>query len=143
MPSPVWRVLSLAALAWLSGCYPTTPETIRERPASRAEFTVDANYQEVYRRIVPAARRCGGESVWIGHNEAIRAELYTDIRKAEIAQESQNMVAGRGIIWLVEIEAVSDQQTKVTILEGLKHGMDRRIRAWADGSMDCSAPPQA
>ena len=127
----------LILAATLAGCFPATPDLIRQQPSNRTEFTIAENYQALYRRIVPIMRHCGGEQAWIGDQATVRSEIYSDIRKAEISKEGTNMLLGRRIEWLVELDAIGDKQTKVTVFEGIGKGWSRIIREWAEGKTDC------
>ncbi len=133
------RTLSLLIIMLaIAGCFPATTELLRNAPSNRVEFTVPGGYQAVYRRVVPMARKCGGESAGIAEGSTIRADLYTDIRKAEIAQ-AWTSIAGEGYSWAVDLEWIADDRTKVTVYQASGRNFERVVNAWANGVTECGA----
>lgn len=132
------RALTAALLlATLSGCFPATTLAVKENPSATADFITAENYQAVYRKIAPIMRRCN-ETVWIGDAVTVRAELFTDIRKAELVVEGVNALTGRRVQFLVELEAMDDAKTRVRAWQPIGRALTPAVRKWVEeGYTEC------
>ena len=132
-------IISLVLALTLAGCFPGSPDALRREAAGREEYVVAGGYQEVYRRLAPMMRQCM-ESTWIGDNLSVRAELFTDIRKAELAVEGVNALLGRRVELLIELEATAERETRVRVWQPIRESIHPRVREWAEGTRkDCDA----
>lgn len=126
-------LMVVAALA-LSGCLPASKEALKGEAGGALSFEVPAGYQAVYRHLVPMMRQCM-EWAWIGDNTGVRADLFTDTRKAEISVEGANMLLGKRVELVVEIDAVSETASRVTVYQPGLREIPAYFKRWADGSL--------
>jgi hypothetical protein len=132
------RIVAAALMTTiLSGCFPATTAALKQEPSASLSFVVDEGYQSVYRKIATRMRACY-ESTWVGDNVSVRAELFTDIRKAEIAAEGINAILGKRVQLLVEIDALGENRTEVRAYQPIGKASVRAVRRWVlDGSTEC------
>ena len=100
-------VIFMMGLLLVGGCM--SAEQLKEKPGYTTTFEVGMNYQEVYRQLIGPmrSRHQTGEV-------AVNGDIYTDIQEGEIVVMSCDYFGGRNTPLLVEIEAVSDDKTKVS-----------------------------
>lgn len=135
------KILLVLPLA-LVGCAPTSVLSVKELgPERQYAFTVEENYQSVYRKIVNQERKCY-ESISNALNGQfiVRADLYQDLRSGTI---STAQYAGYGLnIWrVIEVESIDSATSKVKAYLGIgpveKGG--QLLKQWVlDNSQDCS-----
>lgn len=131
-------LLILTVCLALAGCFPATKEALKKD--GRADrFEVADGYQVVYRRLVPILRECY-ESVWFDRRAALRSDLYTDVRRAELVVEERAMLPPtRSLILMYELEALDEGHTLVAFYSGYPgSAMPPMFRQWATGEKkDC------
>lgn len=130
----------IAALTvFLTGCAASTPQEARDMgPERHYRFTVDQDYQAVYRRLLEAERTCFQGGALITASMIANGELYPDTRSAEITVGLYGIVAM--INQVVSIKG-SDGRTEVDaiITAGNVNRLGDKIKAWASGSATAGA----
>lgn len=130
-------LISISAVT-LTACFPATTAALKQDASATATFVVDEGYQSVYRKIATRMRACH-ESTWIGDNVSVRAELFTDIRKAEVVVEGINALSGKRVQMLVEIDAIDDARTEVRAYQPIGKVFVPAVKQWVvNGSTECA-----
>lgn len=128
------RILTVAAALLLGGCFPATKEALKAEAAQKWQLELQENYQAVYRRLAERMRECM-QSAWIGDQVVVNADLYTDLRRAELAVEGINALTGRRLQLLVELEALEERRTRVLVFEPMAPKPSAIVRKWATGEL--------
>ncbi|WP_345195012.1 BPTD_2524 family lipoprotein [Kistimonas scapharcae] len=128
----------MLAVVLVAGCAPSSHQALTRDYADRQQYTVNENYQSVYRRIQANARRCY-ETGLITAQMQVRSDLYTDIREGVI---SVVLSGGLGIdTYLgIEVKAIDDDHTRVTVYNALSSWNKAQpvIRRWVENTgNDC------
>jgi len=108
--------LMFFVLVLIAGCVPSTVQLLRENPSGKSTFVADEGYQQVYRKVVTKARNCF-QTGMITAQMVVQGDLYTDIRTGHV---SIALHGGLGVSTYanVDIEAISDNETRVTTYYG-------------------------
>lgn len=129
--------IAITAAMLLTGCFPGSTLAIKENPSATSIFRVNEGYQSVYRKIVPQMRACW-ETAFFSDKTVVRSDLYTDIRKAELAVEGMNALGRKRVMMLVEIDAISDTETEVRAYQPVGTTAVTAVRKWIfDGYTEC------
>lgn len=128
------RFLFLLVTVHLAGCFPATREALKESAAQKWDFEIQEDYRVVYRRLAPLFRQCL-EAAWIGDQVTARTELHADVGRADLAIEGINMLLGRRLQLLVELEEKSAGATRARVYEPLSPRPSEFVRRWATGSL--------
>lgn len=127
-------IVLLAGL--LAGCATGSPQQLRNELAAdrRYSFELDANYQQVYRRLVDVMR-CRYTGNMISASMLVNSDLYTDTKTGTI---SVGMYGGLGavIYEVIDLRALDNGGTGVVAIfpRGPVEKMGQQVKAWADGS---------
>lgn len=128
---------ALAAALLVTSCS-STPEALDKSPSAvRTTKTYSENYQEVYRRLVGTARRCG-TSTGSHVSFEVDADLYNEFGYGEVTQSLQDLGA-RNYYWKAKIERAGSG-SKLSVVSGntlAKGSTLRTVVGWADGNTSC------
>lgn len=99
------------------GCAPATIQGLKERHSGSYSFTVDENYQSVYRKILTKARACY-QTGMITAQMVVAGDLYNDIKKGDI---SVALHGGLGVdtYLYTEIKAIDENKSNVDVYYAL------------------------
>lgn len=125
-----------AILALTVGCS-TRPAEL-EAKTEAVVRTYPENYQEVFRRLSNAARRCMTGNLSAYASLDVDAQLYSELGYGEITQSLVNLGV-RNYYWSAKIEKV-DEGARLTMNAGNTLGADAIIRKslrWAEGDDRC------
>ncbi len=124
------RALSVVAAVGLmvAGCAPTTMVDLKSTATQREDFYVPRSYQDVYRTLLPVARKCwnvtGGLSVL--------GDLYTDQNRGEITFEMKAF--DQRFLGTIDI---AQEGVGARVRSYISNKASLPVRAWAAGSTDC------
>ena len=108
-------ITAVAFAVTVAGCS-TTSDGLKSTTDTSRNFTLQENYQQVYRR-TRAAFVCN-DGAWAGvfASSEIEAELYPDLGFAEVSSKLQNFGAAN-YYWTIELRSL-DGATDVVIYAG-------------------------
>ena len=130
------HITILLVAASLVGCFPASPQALRQDASARQTIEVSDGYQAVYRK-VSNKLRCN-ESMWIGDATRVRADLFTDIQRAEIALEGSNLLLGKRVELLIEITSTGEKSTRVEVFVPFGKKVAWPVKEWIESSSaDC------
>lgn len=117
----------------IQGCVSTTAN-LKLDPGASDEFTVNDNYQRVYKRMQTKFHDCLGEGI-IGLRASmhIKNNLYPDLGEAEISYMMRNVGAANYLIH-TDITKITANETKVKSYMQIKMNSGKQlaiIRKWA------------
>jgi len=129
--------ISLAAWAFsLAGCS-IAPSDL-ELKAAPAIRNYPENYQEIYRRVSTALKRCGTTSLNAYASMAADSELYPDLGYGEVSYSLINWGV-RNYYMTAKIEKLPTG-SKITVYAGNSIASDQAARTvlrWASGDQGC------
>jgi ribosome-associated translation inhibitor RaiA len=96
-------IFMIVAASMIYGCTTTTHETIKNSAKGKVTVEIDENYESVYRRLGRNFSAC-----YTDMQVHISKENYPSQQQAEIT-----VSANYGLIWLVEINSLESQKTRV------------------------------
>lgn len=120
----------------LTGCTASSVNELKQSAARKQEYTVAANYQEVYRNIAACARAGWGSVGYLLSPQAsniVDADLYSDLGTGEITMRMSNL--GNHVYAHALIERQAPTQTKLTVwnyLSSWDH-IGPAMKSWAEG----------
>lgn len=120
----------LAAL--LAGCAASTPQEAREMAGRTVVFTLDEDYQSVYRRLVDVERRCFQTNL-ITASQMVNADLFPDTRTATISVGMYGIA--QAIYQVIDLSGM-ESGTRVTAAfpVGNLEAWGDKVRGWATGT---------
>jgi hypothetical protein len=105
--------LGLAACLALAGCASSTALEVRQLgPENRRSFTVEDNYQPVYRQVLTQARKCLQMSMLSNAQMVVTGDLYSDIREGTVTV-ALHALTGVKTYLVVDIKALGEKQSQV------------------------------
>ena len=129
-------ILSLCLV--VTGCAPTS-QALRENPKNSYEFLAEENYQSVYRKILPVARKCyqGG---LITAQMVVQDELYHDIKSGSVSVALHGAF-GVETYLTIDVLGLNNSRTKISVFtsRNWKAVGDAVIEWVEDGSTKCSS----
>ena len=127
-------LMLVAVVLLVAGCAPSTHQALTHDYSDRQQYTVNENYQSVYRRMQNNARQCY-ETGLITAQMQVRSDLYTDIREGIISVVLSGAL-GVDTYLGIEIKALSDDKTRITVYNALSswNKTQKIIRAWAENT---------
>jgi hypothetical protein len=127
-------LLVLPFVLFLSGCA-GSPYQMRTHPDRTREFTVEADYETVYARIVePLRARIVPAALTFGSNTGIDADLYARSKAATISAWYTGF--GRNYPMVIDMKETAPNKTLVRIYysnAGAWPSIARNVEAWAQG----------
>lgn len=126
-------LILMVTLLAVSGCgAKTKPELIQEAKLHE-EFSINKNYQEVYRGIADKFVECFDSGA-----QHIRRNLYSELGEGELYLHGADSA---GYVFLVEVKKTGDAQTEVKayskISTGLFPELIEIVRMGTYGDSDC------
>jgi len=107
------KIIIIAIFLFLMSCAASNIKELKEHYSKKIEFTVDNNYQRVYKNILDKMHECKGEG-WAGvfASYHIQHELYNDLKEGYITFLMSN--AGSQSYYMhIDVASISDEQTNV------------------------------
>ena len=126
------KVSVVLLILMLFGCTPTDMEILEEDYAYRDSFTVEKNYQQVYRETLNRSQVCFPKFF-------IQEHLYTDKQSGTIEVME---ITGNDILIAVEISAIDANRTNVIVYseESALNKEAKAIKHWLiSGSEKCKS----
>lgn len=137
------KLLCVICLLFSTGCgLSGARRDMRVAYDTKFEITIEESYQQTYRQLLNDIRRAGSW-VWLGDNGILENDLYPDNKTASIRYCRMNLVGGEWLPFLIDIKALSDSQTNITVYS-CRHGnhpgitkssFTKQIREWYDGDI--------
>lgn len=107
------KIIVILISSLLASCAASNVKELRENSSKVIEFSVEENYQRVYKNVLDKMHECLGEG-WAGvfASYHIKSELYSELKEGEITFLMSN--AGIQSYYLhADIFGISEEQTKV------------------------------
>ena len=135
----MWSLLPVFILSLcfiVSGCS-TTSSQLREDSEYNYIFTVNQNYQSVYRKILPMMRECFERNVVTAHM-VVQADLYNDIKIGNISAIFRTALSSRTHV-TIDVAALENNRAEVTVF-ALVPSRVKAVEEWVeDGSTKCDS----
>ena len=131
-----WRAAALILAFSMSACS-TAPADLEAKSAPIVR-TYGENYQEIYRRVSTALKRCGTTALNAYASMAADSELYPDLGYGEISYSLINWGV-RNYYMTAKIEKLP-AGSKITVYAGNSIASDQAARTvlrWASGDQGC------
>lgn len=127
-------IVLLAGL--LAGCATGSPQQLRNELAAdrRYSFELDANYQQVYRRLVDVMR-CRYTGNLITASTQVNSDLYTDTQTGSISVGMYGALGAQ--IWMVvDVRGLQNNHAQVIVMSprGKVDALGEQVKAWASGT---------
>lgn len=107
-------ISGIATVFFLSGCTATSfNEMTKDQRYEQRKYTVDENYQIVYKRALDISKECH-EAGMITAAQIADGQIYTELKRAEISLYLMGGL-GRSMYHGVLFEAIDDTHTNMTI----------------------------
>ncbi len=125
--------LCIFILLSLVGCAPATFEGLKQDYSGTDKFTVEKNYQEVYRIAQGKVRECYQAGGLFGGGIFVQSDLYTDIKKGNIVVYSPQAL-GTQTYAGIDITAIDDTKTQVDVYYALAtwSSFTKKVRKWLE-----------
>lgn len=130
-------VVGLLISCVVTGCSSTPQDLEKSTSAVRTTKIYEDNYQQVYRRLVGVARRCGTATASHVSFE-VDADLYNELGYGEVTQSLQGLGA-RNYYWKAKIER-NGGGSKLSIVSGntlAQSSTLNKVVGWAEGNTAC------
>ncbi len=119
-------------------CAPATIEGLRKDYANRYTFTVNENYQPVYRKILSTARKCY-QTGMITAQMVVQGDLYQDTKSGNVTVA---LHGGFGVDthMTIDVSALNDETTKVVVFNAVStwNSAAQAVREWVEkDSTEC------
>lgn len=127
---------AMTAAVWLGGCS-TTPAQLEAKTDAVIQ-NYPENYQEIYRRVSTASKRCIAGNISAYASMAVDAELYSELGYGDITMSLINMGI-RNYYWSAKIEKVGTG-SRLTARSGntlASENAKGSIIRWASGDQSC------
>lgn len=106
-PGATMKKILPALLLCVAGCAVTSDE-LRKDPGRVLTFTIDRDYQRVYRALLVRARHCNTSAYG-----AVFGDIFPEKRQGEIAITLFTMGGEQRTVVLMDIESFNGDQTRV------------------------------
>jgi hypothetical protein len=139
------KLILIITCVFLASCTTSSVKESKKLSASSVEFTVEENYQRVYKNLLDKTHECKGE-VWAGESASyrIRDELFTELKEGHITFIVYNSGSQSYYIH-TDITLIADNKTKakVYIYKNTRKEYLPLIKQWAlDGNSSCELSDQ-
>lgn len=130
----------------LASCATSNVKELKRYSGNSVEFTVEENYQRVYKNLLDKIHECKGEA-WAGESASyrIRDELFTELKEGHITFIMSN--AGSQSYYIhIDIISIADKKTKAKAYVYYSTQKDYLplIKQWAfDGNSGCELSEQS
>ena len=107
------NIITISICVLLASCAASNVKGLRENYSKKIEFTVEENYQRVYKNLLDKVHECMGEG-WAGVFASfhIKNELYNELKEGEITFLMSN--AGMQSYYMhIDVTSISEKRTKV------------------------------
>ena len=130
----------------LASCATSNVKELKRYSGNSVEFTVEENYQRVYKNLLDKLHECKGE-VWAGESASyrIRDELFTELKEGHITFIMSN--AGSQSYYIhIDFTSIADEKTKAKayVFYSTRKDYLPLIKQWAfDGNSGCELSEQS
>jgi hypothetical protein len=139
------KIILIITCVFLASCTTDNVKEPKKLSATSVEFTIEENYQRVYKNIFDKLHECKGE-VWAGESSSyrIRDELFTDLKEGHITFIVYNNGSQSYYIH-TDLTLINDNKTKAKsyIYNYTQKDYLPLIKQWArDGNSGCELNSQ-
>ncbi len=132
-------LILFASFVLLVGCAPNSVRELRNNYTTQSIFTVDQNYQQVYRTVLNQTRECH-ETGMITAQMVVKGDLYHDIKEGNV---SVSLIGGFGVDThlAIDIKALDDASSKVIVFNALQSWdkAGKAVKDWVlNNSTECT-----
>lgn len=140
------KLILIITCVFIASCAASNVKEIKKYSGSSVEFTVEENYQLVYKNLLDNIHECKGE-VWAGESASyrIKDELFTDLKEGHITFIMYNNGSQSYYIH-TDMTLIADNKTKVKsyIYDFTGEDYLPLIKQWAfDGNSGCELSEQS
>ena len=107
------KIIIISIFAFLTPCAASNVKELKDNPSKTIAFTVEENYQRVYKNILDKMHECMGEG-WAGAfaSTHIKHELYNDLKEGNITFLMSN--AGSQSYYMhIDVASIEDKKTRI------------------------------
>ena len=127
-------VFSVFVVLLLAGCAPGNVSSLKNSPGIKESFTVQRNYQAVYRDVSRNMREEYTFSCIVGCQAMVNSDLYSDIEKG-VVTHSVSGTFGPMMASHTEISRIDENHSAVNVYISASRNKKalNNIKRWAEG----------
>ena len=107
------NIIIISICVFLTSCAASNVKELKENPSKTIEFTIEENYQRVYKNLLEKMNECMGEG-WAGvfASTHIKHELYNELKEGNITFLMSN--AGSQSYYMhIDVASIADKKTRI------------------------------